>query len=93
MRLPLVVDQVGMIKLSIWSTIRGIRLSPPQSPSEVVISDRSPSWKLLAEAVEGSPLAKIETTCKKEAKGLGGEDLSKELNSNELLLPQTREEG
>ena len=56
MKLPLVVGQVGMITLGIRSAIRRIRLSPPQSPPEAVISDRSPSWRLLAEALEGSPL-------------------------------------
>ena len=57
MKLSPIIGQVGMVKLSIRSAIRRIRLSPPQSPPEAVISNRSPLWKLLAEALEGSPLA------------------------------------
>ena len=45
-----------MIKLSIQSAVRRIRLSQLQSPLETVISDRSPSWRLLAKALEGSLL-------------------------------------
>ena len=60
MKPPLVIGQVGTIRLVIQSAIRRIRLSPPQRPQEVLISDRSPSWKLLAKALEGSPLVTVE---------------------------------
>ena len=46
-----------MVKLSIRSAIRRISLSPPQSPPKAIISDRSPSWRLLVETLEGSLLA------------------------------------
>lgn len=57
MKPPLVVGHVGMITLSIRSAVRRIRLRRPQ---EVLISDRSPSWKILAEALTSSPLVMME---------------------------------
>lgn len=60
MKPPLVVGQVKIIKLSIRLAIRRIRLSPSQKPQEVLITNRSLSWKLLTEALEGSPSVTME---------------------------------
>ena len=69
MKPPLVVGQVGIIRLSIRSAVRRIRLRPLLKPQEVLITDRSPSWELLTEALEGSPSVTMEARQKIAAGG------------------------